>query len=72
MCKQGHPRFHQPEQEGYHSKLEMALKLGSALEPRVVMMVLTAVTEKRLSTKMQFSRERGMTGLPNTPRGTLK
>eukprot|EP00975_Prorocentrum_lima_P057594 12077041-Prorocentrum_lima.AAC.1 len=32
--------------EGYHSKLEMALKLGSALEPRVIMVLLTAVTEK--------------------------
>eukprot|EP00975_Prorocentrum_lima_P057986 12163703-Prorocentrum_lima.AAC.1 len=32
--------------EEYHSKLEMALKLGAALEPRMKMMALTSVTDQ--------------------------
>eukprot|EP00975_Prorocentrum_lima_P045488 9522879-Prorocentrum_lima.AAC.1 len=32
--------------EASHSKLEMALKLGAALEPRRIMRVLTNVTDK--------------------------
>eukprot|EP00975_Prorocentrum_lima_P046619 9744173-Prorocentrum_lima.AAC.1 len=32
--------------EEYHSNLEMALKLGAALEPRMIVMVLTSVTDK--------------------------
>eukprot|EP00975_Prorocentrum_lima_P030991 6505954-Prorocentrum_lima.AAC.1 len=32
--------------EDDHSKLEMALKLGAALEPRVIMMMRTNVTDK--------------------------
>eukprot|EP00975_Prorocentrum_lima_P008273 1766650-Prorocentrum_lima.AAC.1 len=32
--------------EDYHSKLDMALKHGAALEPRMIMMRLTNVTDK--------------------------
>eukprot|EP00975_Prorocentrum_lima_P011166 2369338-Prorocentrum_lima.AAC.1 len=32
--------------EEYYSKLEMALTLGCALEPRIIMRVLTYATEK--------------------------
>eukprot|EP00975_Prorocentrum_lima_P062584 12886415-Prorocentrum_lima.AAC.1 len=31
--------------EEYHSKLEMALKLGATLEPRMIMRMLTSVTD---------------------------
>eukprot|EP00975_Prorocentrum_lima_P049095 10275861-Prorocentrum_lima.AAC.1 len=32
--------------EDYHSKLEMAWKLGAAMEPRMIMMMLSNVTDK--------------------------
>eukprot|EP00975_Prorocentrum_lima_P066872 12911722-Prorocentrum_lima.AAC.1 len=32
--------------EEYYSKLEMALELGAALEPRMIMLVLTVVVDK--------------------------